>query len=104
MKPTLGRIVHYVNLYGNLAPAMIIGTEATTSSIGLMRWVLSPDCPQQVKDQVEYPTPMHVDLKVFGLGKDYYEYRVPYIEINHWDSLDFPKEQFRSWFWPRIER
>jgi hypothetical protein len=104
VKPTLGRIVYYVNHAGNLAPAMVVGTKETTSPFGLMKWVNSGNAPQGVMDNIEHPSEMHVDLKVFGLAGDYYEYRVPYWEHNVNFEVEFPKTMHKSWFWPRIER
>lgn len=95
MKPTLGRIVHYTNRYGNLAPAIVIGTKETTNPAALARWIESGNAPEGVMKQPIYPTEYHVDLKVLGLGGDYYEYRVPQY------SPEFESEQ--TWFYPTIK-
>lgn len=110
MKPTLGRIVHYVSKIDNgpgnevISPAMVIGTKDTRVPEVIDRWGPEPSevGPSPVDGQThktssrpegvlrELPDDDTIDLLVHGLGKDYREYAVKHD----------PDGGLGTWHWP----
>lgn len=98
MKPTIGRIVIYRSKIDNgpgndvLSPAIITRTRSTTVAEVIDRWGPEPRTVASASDPAvthetsarpeaaisELPDDETVDLAVFGLGKTYREFAVPF--------------------------
>lgn len=97
MKPSIGRIVHYVSKMGDgiVSPAIVLRTRETTNLDVINRWGPGPEGTVSGKGRpadlvAELPTDGHVDLLVHGLGGDYREFNVPWSE----------EPLARTWSWP----
>lgn len=94
MSAMVGDTVIYNSKVGDgiLSPAIVLRTQETTNLDVINRWGPDPTTVQPAADGgkphetsgrpadlvAELSSPDHVDLVVFGLGKTYREYNVPY--------------------------
>ena len=111
MRPTPGRMVHYVSKIGDgvISPAVVLRTREFTVDKVIERW--GPE-PQTVKSAdgkhehetaakpddfvAELPDDYTVDLLVHGLGKDYREYAVPFNPPGEGGAMP------GTWHWPKV--
>lgn len=107
MKPTVGRIVHYVSKMGDgiVSPAIVLRTRESTNLDVINRWGPGPDGTVSGKGRppelvAELPDDETVDLLVHGLGGDYREYAVPYSPLHDDDCAPCATASPRTWHWP----
>lgn len=102
--PEIGDIVIYTSRNGDgvQSPAVVLRTRETTDLRIIERWQVAEDSlsgkgrPADLVPDLE--DDMNVDLKVMGLGGDYYEYCVRYADYYYEAHGQYVGEP-RTWNW-----